>query len=152
MGARHRAVPQRLALQLRDNAQSKLRPHAIGSRHGGLVVTGHGGGEIAGRQDIEHGQGGLGADALNGLEGDEGMAFIAAAEAIERHARLLAPLGFDMQQGFLADNRQSRQGACAAAHDVADAGDVDQGVFLTHLGDKSAQAADHEKLQDMSGS
>jgi hypothetical protein len=140
---RHRPAAQRLALQLGDDAQGELWPDPLGAGDGGPVVAGHGGGEVAGRQDVEHGQRRLGADALDGPQGHEGVAVVAGQEAVEHHAGLLAPLGLDVQHRLAADLRQPAQRARAAAHDVADAGHVDQRVLLADFGDDAPEAADH---------
>src|SRR6202008_2047198 len=67
-------------------------------------------------------------------------------EAVEARALVLRPLGLDVQHHLLAGLGQARQGARAAAHDVADAAHVHERLVLAHLRQDSAQASDHAAL------
>jgi len=118
----------------------------MGPGDGGLVAALGGGGELCGGQDVEHGQRRLRPDALDGFQHHEGPALIAVEEAVEGHSRLLPPLAFDLQGGGLARAGQASERARAAAHHIADAGHVDQRLFLADLGHDAPKPADHEAV------
>src|SRR5690606_37044200 len=137
------AVGQALALQFGDDAQGQLGPHAVGAAHGGLVFARDGGGQLGGRQHVQHAQRRLRPHALNGLQEGEDLALVAGQETIEARPLILAPLAVNEQGGLVARRRQAAQRPRPAGRDITHPSAVDQAFRLADLGQNTPQTTDH---------
>ncbi|MNN52166.1 hypothetical protein D3C81_1668490 [compost metagenome] len=136
-------VAQSLALQLGDDAQRQLRPHAVGAPHRRLVLARHRRRQFPRRQDVQHAQRRLRPHALNGQQDGEGPPLVPRQKTIEARPRVLAPLAMDIEGRLVARSRQTPQGPRPAGRDIAHPAAVDQAFRLPDLGQHASKTPDH---------
>ncbi len=125
--------------------RASLGPTPDGAADGGLVLAGHGGWpapRAAARPAPPSGR--LGPHALDRLQQHEGACGRRGCGSRRAAVPASRRLALDVQHHLVAHARAgAAERARAASDDIADAHDVDQGLFLADLGDGAAQAADH---------